>query len=385
MWLYHFIVATMPEEECETRGSSGLSGAGMGGAFPLTAGGVAAALHINSDMSAVNAAVRGGMQAGAVSAAALAARKPAQVGAPMIAPPVAPVAAPMAAPAAAPAAQIGSHQPPRMVVSPDARLVMKLSTHTVPFCLCQEMSLLELSTGKVSAKSIFTVPLPMEGGARVVLSKLTVTHVESSSRLAMGLRLGNLPASRVVSLPGRKQGGAFHVVVPRMDQPPHVKSQTVFTLSDMVDPNHVMAYSKYTSIEQLMAEVHYGAQSGNYEVPLKSAIGYVLLKNAEKANQAVVHTAADGSKYIISPPEPVKAIAQNIHSEFIANKRFQNLLLKSDQFEAELVALNESGKFSDVPELSVEDEGTQQRELSRRFRVMVCGTMDVQTVSAEAM
>jgi hypothetical protein len=370
----------MPEEECETRGSSGLSGAGVGGAFPLTAGGVAAALRLGDDMNAVNAAVRGGMQAGAVSAAALAARKPAQVGAPMIAPPVAPVAA---APVAAPAAPIGAHQQ-RIVMAPDARLVTKLSTHTVPFCLIKEMSLLELSTGAVSAKNIFTIPLPMEGGARVVLAKLTVTHVESSSRLAMGLRLGNLPASRVASLPGRKQGGAFHVVVPRMDQPPHTKAQTVFTLSDMVDPNHVMAYSKYTSIEQLMAEVHYGAESGNYEVPLKSAIGYVLLKNAEKANQAVVHTAANGSKYIISPPEPVKAIAQNIHSEFIANKRFQNLLLKSDQFEAELVALNESGKFSDVPELSVEDEETQQRELSRRFRVMVCGTMDVQAVSADA-
>lgn len=370
----------MPEEECETRGSSGLSGAGVGGAFPLTAGGVAAALRLGDDMNAVNAAVRGGMQTGAVSAAALAARKPAQVGAPMIAPPVAPVAA---APVAAPAAPIGAHQQ-RIVMAPDARLVTKLSTHTVPFCLIKEMSLLELSTGAVSAKNIFTIPLPMEGGARVVLAKLTVTHVESSSRLAMGLRLGNLPASRVASLPGRKQGGAFHVVVPRMDQPPHTKAQTVFTLSDMVDPNHVMAYSKYTSIEQLMAEVHYGAESGNYEVPLKSAIGYVLLKNAEKANQAVVHTAANGSKYIISPPEPVKAIAQNIHSEFIANKRFQNLLLKSDQFEAELVALNESGKFSDVPELSVEDEETQQRELARRFRVMVCGTMDVQAVSADA-
>lgn len=374
----------MPEEECETRGSSGLSGAGVGGAFPLTAGGVAAALRLGDDMNAVNAAVRGGMQAGAVSAAALAARKPAQVGAPMIAPPVAPVAAPMvAAPAAAPAAQIGAHQQ-RMVMAPDARLVTKLSTHTVPFCLIKEVSLAELATGAVSAKTIFTIPLPMDGSTRVVLAKLTVTHVESSSRLAMGVRLGNLPASRVVSLPGRKQGSAFHVVVPRMDQPPHTKAQTVFTLSDMVDPNHVMAYSKYEKIEQLMAEVHYGAQSGNYEVPLKSAIGYVLLKNAEKANQAVVHTAADGSKYIISPPEPVKAIAQHINNEFIANRRFQDLLLKSDQFEADLVPLNESGKFTDVPELSVEDEETQQRELTRRFRVMVCGTMDVQAVSADA-
>lgn len=380
----------MPEEQCESYGASGLSGPAIG-AVPVAVAGMAATLHLNNNISTINSAVERGMQSRAVSAAALAARKPGDIGAPIAPAPAAPMIAPAAAPTMAlvpataaaqqPQAQIGAHI--RVKADPNARLMAKLATHTVPFCLVKEMSLSELLTGKVSAKSMFTVPLPkMVNGTRVVLSKVTVTRVQSTSRQLLGVRLGGLPAATMVSVPGRNVTTAFHVVLPTMDQSPCTKAQTVFALTETVNPDHVVAYSRFTRLEDLMAQVQKG-RSGNYEVPLDSAIGYVLVKNAEKTSGAVVHEAADGSKYIIAPPAPVEAIAQDIHKKFIANQEFQRLLLKSDQFELEVVALNESGKFGDVPELNVEDAETQQRELQRRFRVLVMGHLEVHAVSAE--
>lgn len=367
----------------EPRGSVGISEAGVGQMMPLNFGGVKALLHVSDDISV---ATQSGMASGALTAAQLMARKPGAIGAPVMAAPVAPVAAPMAAPAmapaAAPAAQIGGYRAaPGAEVS--TRLLAKLAVHEVPFCVTVEASLAELQAGVVPTRNNFTIPSP-DGiqHSTVVVRKLTITHAQSTARQAIGVRFGDLPTAMTQSLPGGKMGNSFHCKLPQMDQPPMCKAKNVFELTDMIDPNHLARYSKYHTREDLMKEVDKVEASGVYHIKIGSAIGYVMMRNHEKTSGAIVIELA-GKKVIVAPIDVVEKIADAIYDGFIANKTYQNMLSHLHSFPVELVLLNVSNKWTDVPELSVEDEEVQQRELQRRFSVVVMGKMEVLAVSGD--
>jgi hypothetical protein len=366
----------MAEKNDESKGAAGLSGAGTGGTVPAGKG-ILAVLSCNSEV-AVQQAMASAMQAGAVTAAQLAARKPAAVGAPL------PVAT--AAPAPAAMQPVAASRAAVMYAGgvSDGRPTTALVPMTAKFALTMSASLAELSAGTASAAQRFSIDLPSYAkGSNVVLRAVTVTRSSSSSQMPLGLRLDDMPARFVQSLPNGRKGSAYHMSLPRGSQPACTKKQEVCCVQEgVIDPAHIATYGQFRTREDLLAQVSMDEKTGYTAVPLSSAIGYVFAKNG-KHGHLEVKTTTDGKPFFHVETAQVVAIADKIHSEILSNEAFRRMLTDLKAFSASLVPLNVSGEWTDVPELNVESPDARQAELERRFLVSIEGEMSLLLIPSQ--
>ena len=364
--------------ECESAGSTGLSGASVTGRVPIL-GKIQQAAHLQSEQ-AQQMALANAMRQGAVSAQSLAAG----IGA--AAPAYAPVAAPVAAAPAAPA-QIGSHQ--ATSEKPKAlhhkTLAAMLASHELPFCFQIEASLSELRAGTISSRQSFSVPLPE--GARtdnVVLEEVLIDYRLSSARLPIGVKFPDLPAKTVQLLPGGQRGTGFHAIVPAHGHAVEFPCQSVYRLTELVNPNHVLMYSALKDRADLFRGVTVDEAHGMANVPFNIPLGDVVYRNRHLMNDAVVMKSATNASasYAVVKLSELNQIADRVESQVIKNPNFRRSLAPMSNFQVEIVPLNASNVWTDVPELNVEDPAIQQREQNRRFTLLISGRMKVLVVSA---
>lgn len=361
--------------ECESAGSAGLSGAGVTGRIPVL-GKLEKAAHLQSEQ-AQKMALANGMRQGAVSAHALAAG----IGAP--APSYAPVAAPVAtaAPAAAPAQQIGGHQSKGKIHHKS--LAAMLASHELPFCFEMVASLAELRAGTAKSRQTFSIPLPE--GARtdnVVLEEVHIDYRMSTSRLTLGVKFPDLPPKTQQLLPGGQRGSGLHAILPSHGHTVALPCEKVYQLTDFVNPHHVLAYSALKERADLFKGVTVDEAHGVANVPFNIPLGDVVYKNRHlMSNASVLESAKTNSAYAVVKLEDLNTIADRVEAEVIKNPGFRRSLTPLSSFQVELVPLNASGDWTDVPELNVEDPVIQQREQNRRFTIIISGRMKVLVVS----
>lgn len=358
--------------------SAGLSPGGVSGP------GMATHLFVskNGSEATIDQALGKAAQAATATARLAAGKAPAPVGAPLA--PPAPARAPPAAPAAAPGGPAPTLSAYTAQNGGDA---LSKNLTAVPFSFSRTTTLARLQSGADSPSAKY--PLQLSDGVsanNMMIGSIVATRIESSSPQAIAIRFGSLHPLHTQSRPAKvgaqvgSAGPQYHVKLPVAPHGAETGEKTIFTATNRdVNIQHLMKYGHAQTREDIDKEVDHNVATGVTNVWMDTTVASVLRANKDQYGALRVQTSvgADPRDYVNLTTARVKEIIEIIGKDVLDTPSFKRALTSPSAFDMTLVPLNDSGRWTDVPSLSVESELDAQKEMDRPFTVHIEGFMHV--------